>query len=465
METVKTTSEKLANGSVVVKDQSGKVVQLLTGVDAANYKDTGSTQVKSFVENQAQHNTQSVAEGIKVLDKTSANVAANNFAPDVLGNIETNQDATAVINSEQDADISKGVAESEVPTKKTTEDYIKEIKTATTPTGGAPVVKSNVETYNQMRTDQGITSLEDQLNALKADQETLLANKRARVTSEKGKTVAMNVISGRISQAEQQENERIDAINRSINSITNQLNTKYNTISTLMSLTQLDNTAATEKYDKELANNLAIYNAAKGLEDADKTEAERNADNARANAQIVINTMAENGTTYDQLSSDQQLSLTKLGTESGLGATFFSNLLKAGNNKQILTTITSADDTKATIIYKDGTTKVIKTGLPAKSTGGSPTDSDQKIYYKQTMANALKSVTGADGYISQENWAKARQEWATNSPFTAEDFDNAFRGYVNPAYAGTYAGFEGYEAGFKKPTSGVSALVDALNSK
>jgi len=451
-ETIQNTkSEKLSNGSVVIKDSTGKIVKMLTGADAANYKDTGVTTIPTFLESQAQHVTQTPTEAQNAADQTAKLVNANDFNNDIFKTPTSNEDAQKIINSDQ-TKVSEG-GTGEVNTRKTVNDYINEIKTKITPTTEKPSETKYVDTYKKYREDQGVGALEDQLNTLKAEQNTLLANKKARITSERGKAVATNVISGRISQVEQQENERLSSVNDSITNITNQLNTKYNTISTMMNLLQLDNAAATNRYNTEFSNNLTILNAANGLAQADRTEAQQNADNARANAQIVINTMVEGGMDYNALSDDQKTQLTKLGTESGLGANFFTGLLKSGNNKQILTTITSADDTKATIIYKDGTTKVIKTGLPAKSTGGTVTDSDQKIYYKQHMANALKSVAGADGYISQENWAKARQEWATSSPFTAEDFDNAFRGYINPKYAGTYAGFEDYNANFIKKTA------------
>lgn len=48
-ETIQNTkSEKLANGSVVIKDSTGKIVKMLTGADAAGYKDTGITTVPTL---------------------------------------------------------------------------------------------------------------------------------------------------------------------------------------------------------------------------------------------------------------------------------------------------------------------------------------------------------------------------------------------------------------------------------
>jgi hypothetical protein len=174
-----------------------------------------------------------------------------------------------------------------------------------------------------------------------------------------------------------------------------------------------------------------------------------------SSAQILLNSYKDAGLTYDQLSPSDQTNLTKLGVQSGLGSNFFSNVLKVSSGKDILTTIVSADDTTASIIYKDGSTKTIATGLPKKSTTGNLTDSETKVFYKQSMeAEIQKKVSeSADGYMSPEDWSKARKKWTANTPYTSADFDDAFRGYVNPSHPQDYAGFESYKSGFIKKSS------------
>jgi hypothetical protein len=117
---------------------------------------------------------------------------------------------------------------------------------------------------------------------------------------------------------------------------------------------------------------LQLFNVVKGISDDQKTELETANDNARANAQILINTMSSNGTTYDQLSSDEQISLTKLGVQAGLGANFFSELMNQSSGKEILTYKLSDDGSQAVVVYKDLTTKTISTGakLPTSSSSG-----------------------------------------------------------------------------------------------
>lgn len=371
-------------------------------------------------------------------------------------NIKTVAEANAAINANQKTDAASATVSNEPPTRKTVEDVMKEITASVKPTTEKPASADFTGSYLNYRSQYGVTDLENQLNDLRAQEEDLLATKQSRINAERGKPVAMNVIEGRVSETERQENERIAVVQKSIANVTNQLNTKYNIIDTLMKTKEMDYDSAVSSYDKEMSNNISMYNAAKNIVDEDKTELEREKDNARSNAQIALNAYTAKGVTYDQLSNNEKTNLTKLGVQSGLGSDFFANVLKVSSGKDILTTITSADDTKASIIYKDGTVKTISTGLPARKTTGTgdkATESEIKVFYKQSMEGELKKVVGTDGYVSPADWAKARRQWSSNTAYGATDFDDSFRGYVNPTHPQDYAGFESYKSGFIKKSS------------
>jgi len=214
----------------------------------------------------------------------------------------------------------------------------------------------------------------------------------------------MNVIEGRVGEVERQENERISAVERSINSVTNQLQTKYNIVDTLMKTRQMDYESASSDYNQEMSTNISIFNTARNISEDAKTEIEREQDTARSNAQIVMNAYTASGKTYDKLSSAEQVTLTKMGVQSGLGADFFVNVLNNSNGKPILTTIVSDDQTTASIIFKDGSKKTMSTGLPTKETSSNKTtDKELLTYHKKNMSVALEKVLGTDGYVTPEN--------------------------------------------------------------
>jgi len=382
--------------------------------------------------------------------------ASDSGVPD-YSTVNTVQDANNAINSEQANDAATIKQSGEPETRKSVDDIMAEITSKVSPKTEKPETLNLTQSLTDYRLQYGVTDLENQLNDLKAQEQEILDQKASRVSAERGKQVATNVIAGRVSEVERQENERLAVIQRSISNATNQLNTKYNIINTLMDAKKTDYETATAAYDKEFTQNVSIFNAARDIDEDAKSELEKEQDTARANAQIALNAYTARGTAYGDLTDSEKTNLTKMGVQAGLGADFFSNVMKVSSGKDILTTITSSDDTKATIIYKDGTTKTIATGLPARKTTSSgsdkATESEIKVFYKQSMETELQKVIGEDGYVSPSDWAKARRKWATNTAYDSTDFDDSFRGYVNPDHPFDYAGFEDYKKGFIQKSS------------
>lgn len=350
-------------------------------------------------------------------------------------------DANAAINEGQQNDAANATKTDEVPVRKTVTDIMADVAKAVTPAGtknadgtvtsSAPSAPNYTQALTDYRESYGVTDLEKQVDDLRAQEQELLATKDSRVANERDKTVAMNVIEGRVSTAERQENERIAQVQRQITNATNQLNTKYNIINTLMKTKEMDYNGAVASYDKQMSTNIALFNTAKGIEEADKTEQNRNEDNARSNAQIILNSYTSTGATYDTLSASDKTSLTKLGVESGLGVDFFANVLKTSAGKEILTTIPSADDTKVSIIYKDGTTKTISTGLPAKKVSGSgvtvsPEETARKkevADFKAKASDLLEKMDSGD-----MAWSTAYQSMKTSFPGLEGAIDEALGG-------------------------------------
>ena len=341
---------------------------------------------------------------------------------------DTHAKANAMINADQGKDYSKasGTNTDEPPTRKTLDDYINDVKTATTPTTPAPTPYSSADDLTALRGKYGVADIESTLNGLKAQARDLQATSKARTDAEMGKSVPMNVIEGRVSEEERQDNERLTAINDSIKTASDMLTTANTTIDMMMKADASDYATASTNYEKQMSDNLAIFSAARGEQTADQTAAttaaDKAADNARSNAQIAINALTAAGTTYDTLTPDQQANLTKLGVASGLGADFFSTVLKTSAGKPILTTIVSTDKTQATVVYKDGTTKTISTGLSSSGSGSTAGSfSDQKTQ--------LEASKGSDGYVNTDTYKEIRSKLKSTQQ-TA--FDKNFSYLLNP---------------------------------
>ena len=76
--------------------------------------------------------------------------------------------------------------------------------------GARPEPIDKAGTYQALREEQGISVLEEELTALQSDARAIKSAMRARIAAERAKPVAMNVIEGRISEAEQQEQQNTD---------------------------------------------------------------------------------------------------------------------------------------------------------------------------------------------------------------------------------------------------------------
>lgn len=67
-----------------------------------------------------------------------------------------------------------------------------------------------------------------------------------------------------------------------------------------------------------------------------------------------------------------------------------------------------------------------------KSTGGKPTEADTLRNDITDMSAQLEQVKGQDGFISPQDYAKARRAWTAIGGRTAKSFDEAFAAYRNP---------------------------------
>jgi hypothetical protein len=317
------------------------------------------------------------------------------------GNMPT-ANLTNVINQNQDEEIDS-MQNKEVPTRDALEgDNVTDIYSGLQDllTGGAdkPNAPSFEALYGDYREAFNLDDLESQAEELSAQEEDLVTQKRISVDSELGKPVAMNVIQGRVGEQERNFNERIDVISRQKNRISNQIKNAYDTIDTIMKYKKMDYDMAKDDYDKQFSQNLQMFNSAQGYID-------KNTDNARANAQILINELQQAGVMPDSLSTETISTLTKLGLQSGLGANFYIDVLSQ-STKPVLTHVTSKDKSTVTVIYKDGSTKMFSTGI----TNSDEDDEDgETATYSLTMnentANDFEEV-GLDSsfIINVQNW-------------------------------------------------------------
>jgi len=370
--------------------------------------------------------------------------------------VQNREQADAFINAGQDQIITS----SEEPPIRSSVQRAQEAAKAVqdTLTGGAarPAAPKYEENLRNLRTEQGIVPLEDNLNTLNAQERELRAALDTYAQEQADKPLAQRVIEGRVSEGEKNAQRELDRITREKQVVTDQLKTKYGVVETLMNAKQMDYSAAVSDYDRTFAQNVQMFNLVKGVQDEQKSDDERKRDNARANLQIISNALKDSS--LSELTPDQKLNIRKLELEAGLPVGTIENFRSNDPKADIITTNewTDASGKQYLAIVsrgEDGKINVQNQLLgQGKVTGGGsqPTEAETKLYFKQSMAGQLKVVVGADGYVSPENWRKARKAWSDNTPYAGKDFDDNFRSYVNPQHPSDYEGFEEYGAGFTK---------------
>lgn len=241
------------------------------------------------------------------------------------------------------------------------------------PTTQLPTAPNFEQVYNDLRESYGVDVLEGDLNNLKAAEQEVYARLRIRTNNEKGQRVGMGVISGRVSEIEQQEREELDFIQRQINTRTNQVQTAYNAINTIVNFKKMDFDTALELYNTEFNKNVKMYEILKDnyrdIRDYKTREKERKEDLAKANLQIYADLITSGSLQWNSMDRETQLQISRLELQSGLGIGFISKLdIPLSARIREIGTRTDAAGMKwadTIIINKDGsyTTKSVQLGI------------------------------------------------------------------------------------------------------
>lgn len=361
-------------------------------------------------------------------------------APATANEVTDTSQANAYINGAQNTDFQTASSTEEPPVRSSLQTYDQLYKSITEGlTKNLPEKPNNTslaENYKNLRAEAGVLDLENQLTDLTKQADDIRAISAARTTAEKNKPVATNVIAGRISEVETQENARLAEVNNSIKTLTAQLQTKYNVIDNIMKYSGQDYSNAVDAYNTQFTQNLNLMNTVKGIADDAKSDLEKDADNARANLQIIYNQLSSGGANVADLSVTEKANISKLELQAGLPQGFYASLANKNPKSSILSTTTRESNgvKYADVIMKneDGslTTKSIKLG---NSTTGSDSVSKETQLQdaRSKVSPQLQSRRGGDGYVSPEDYIKARDSW-TNTGLSAEDFDKSFKQYANP---------------------------------
>lgn len=327
---------------------------------------------------------------------------------------DADRDAVGFINAGQDVDIATAKVDEEPPVRGAV-DLVKAFKEATgrglIPEAGLPEAPDFTQSFEALRGQYNVDQLEASINSFDAEEEELQAQLRISTKTEEGKPVALGVIAGRVGEQERNMMERIDFVQRQRTRAVNQLQTANDAIENLMSFKKLDYDVAKDEYDKEFSQNIQLFNTIKGVAQFEATEEEKAEDNARANLQIIYNSIQDGDVDIETIDDKMSTKINKLELMAGLPQGFYTNIQASKPNAKVLstTTRTSAGVKFADIVYQntDGslTTQSVRLGV-----GEAPTDGQPEISFEEYLKIAQDELqqnidpAGADYKLLKAQW-------------------------------------------------------------
>lgn len=296
-----------------------------------------------------------------------------------------------------------------IPGVQSTSDILNELKTML-PTN-APEAPNLVDTYKTLTSDSGITDLENQLNDLKAQREEVLGQLDVNKTAEKSKPVAQNVIEGRISEEEATAQQRVDFLTRQINSVSNELTSKYNTIEKIMQYTQTDYTNAKDTYDTQFSQAMDLITQARGIQQDQISVQQKAIDNARANLQIYVNAITSGNLDLSSASPDVIASINSMELQAGLPIGFMQSLGMSAKDQ-----ILHINDSTGEVLMTDGSGgfKVVQAMTGTSNSASS---------YRSLILTAASSI---DTGYQTINGVMQESENSGDKRLSTQEYDAAF---------------------------------------
>lgn len=242
----------------------------------------------------------------------------------------------------------------------------------------APEAPNMTQMFTGLREEFGVGAIEEEVNALKADEDALNAQFRVNRFSERGKPVAQNVIEGRVGEQENIYRENLDFVQRQMSRKVDQLKTAYGVIDTMMNLTQTDFNNARSVYNDKLDQAYKAITIAQGIQKTNIDQQNREQDMARANAQIYVNLLKDGNMDLNNLPSNMKVQLNKMELQAGLPMGFFSSI-KKDPKADIISTTSNDGQIQVLMRGANGQLQLQTYGTPNASGGSYSKTSDKYL--------------------------------------------------------------------------------------
>ncbi len=291
----------------------------------------------------------------------------------------------------------QGYTAPDAPKVQTATEILTDVKgSGLLPTGQAPATPDLTKAYTDLLAEKGVDAIQKSIIDLKAQQDTLAAQLRTNVAAERDKPVATNVIEGRISEQQRQSQEQYEFVGRQLSRKTDELNSALTNVKTIMDLKQTDYSNASAAYNKQFDQAISTFNLIRGIQQDQKSAADRAQDNARANAQIYVNALKDGNIDLASMSPDQKAQLNKLEVQAGFPVGFFSSIKKDPKADIVATT---SDNGQIQVLMRNTSGGMTLQTYGTKTVGTDATTKAEDKYLNE----ALAIFKDADTYVQKKS--------------------------------------------------------------
>ena len=239
---------------------------------------------------------------------------------------------TTEINTTANADIEKMLAgfKNTLGTNVDVSDSSKLVKAITDSLSAPQAPKvSLVDTLNTKRAELGVGAKETELSSIDSEIAKLDANNKFLQEDNDNRVQSMSQINRRKSADQIIYEKTKSDLTLKRNSVVNELNMKYGVIDSIMKYTSADYENAQQDYTTKFNQAISLTNILKGIEETNKSDAEKKVDNARANVQVMMTTLKDKNIDFSTLSASTLLDIKNLEIQAGLPVGFTKFALSA----------------------------------------------------------------------------------------------------------------------------------------
>jgi len=308
-------------------------------------------------------------------------------------------------NSKQEEDLSSYM--DSLGTKIDVSDSSKILKALADSVDDRPDPVSLVDTLNKKRKELGVGKQETEL----ADLDTQIAQLDQQITdlfeTEDDRMVSMTQIGRRKSEEQRLYEKARNELQVKRTGIVNELNQKYSVIDGIMKYTSADYENAVDDYNTKFTQAINLTNLLRSVDESNKSDAEKKADNARTNLQIMVNTLKDKNVDYGSLDSGTLLNIKNLELQSGLPSGFVKFAMEATDDPIVSmgSEFTNASNQRQVPVYtKNPSTGVVSVKILTlgTSSGDKLTESEKNKTEADDIASAILDF---QTQIEKKGWA------------------------------------------------------------